>query len=1286
MGRTLATRSPRPKKAKSTPGPKARPQLNDRAQQNLDGFLVQNGSAGPSSAPASGDCVDMPVQLAVDTLAAGTTSKKAAAVRKPARDCDDVPPAKKEKKRRSSSSAVQPKVNGNNAVHKKVAWCKDCRKRLNSPEIVFFKGDCEGAVPECVAIIDPQLTSSLSSRDDLTAQPLFKLTEFTIYDEHDHLCAFDGGLIEADVPLYFSGHVKSVCAEDPGIEDSVSVARGGAVVAWWTSGYDGGSMVVLGITTELAEYVLMAPSTQYEPYVRRIHEKSYLIKGVLEKLVENGGSASFDDVVGHLESLSDHPKGVAPFSLETLHKHAQFVVDHVQAYDAAGNADDERPLLESSFISELMRVTGAIVRDTCKGQMLPSKLPKKPFNKLESRTVFVMPAIDKTVAELFEGSTIPARSSGAPRSDRCGLCEACLASECKVCIFCRNMKKYGGTGTKKQCCIRRRCQQRRPRGNDEHLGGDAMDHEVAKLPLKPFEERVFPVTTDNGCAWIGEPFVRTQAKSFLSADLKNCSVTVGQDVLVMSLLHKTEPYVGRVTELVENPGGEKLAHVIWFRRYEETVLGSAFLGDGDEVFLTTECDLVPLAIVVDTCRVAFRGPGAGTIPNDTDKKSFYYSFSCDATTCTFTALESESVTCLCSKVKNGAARNGAKISLKADDCVFVRPDIFPEPPKHVMGSVISDFSDKDDDVFSERYRRDICPPKIDCPGLPLPYVICRILSSTTQKNQSGPDSLVKVQRFFRDREVSGNSTEVLRLYLSTETSSIKATDIVGHCEVHYSAAGVVGNSFDTVRPPFYFSHCYDVDKGSFLPPPSDSKQVGRNLVSRVDTLPNTLMSADVYCGCGGLSFGLLVSGVAAPALAVSDNEHHLATFKQNFPSAATPHASPANVLKKLKAGGMVDDTFKGLRPQDIEIVCGSPSLVSSYNTLPLQRRDKQAFRNSQLVTFFGFCAFFDPSYVVLAVERRAVSYNKGAGFIFALKCLIELGYHTSCSVLQDGCYGMPQRHRRMIILGAKRGRAKLPSFPVPTHSFELPDRHLSFVIDGRAYSSPLNVTSAAPYCRTTLRDAIGDLQLGAAYTARLPDFAAYLKRYCEVDTDCYKKMTPLSQARIVAVPKEPGADWRDLPNREVELSDGTTAFRLIYTHECLAAVGTGNRQRGVCCCAENEKGQCDPLYRQENTLIPWSLVHTGHRSNQWSGVYGRLQWDGYLHGVVVNPEPLSKEGPVIHPEEDRVISVRECARIQGYPDDFVFVGPLMEQYKMIAVSVPPTLAMALGREIIKAQL
>lgn len=105
------------------------------------------------------------------------------------------------------------------------------------------------------------------------------------------------------------------------------------------------------------------------------------------------------------------------------------------------------------------------------------------------------------------------------------------------------------------------------------------------------------------------------------------------------------------------------------------------------------------------------------------------------------------------------------------------------------------------------------------------------------------------------------------------------------------------------------------------------------------------------------------------------------------------------------------------------------------------------------------------------------------------------------------------------------------------------------------------------------------------------------------------------------------------------------------------------------------------MHRQEDTLIPWSLVHTGHRSGQWSGVYGRLQWDGYLRGVVANPEPLNKQAPAIHPEENRGISVREWARVHGYPDDFVFVGRAHEKYKMIAESVPHLLALALGREI-----
>jgi len=53
----------------------------------------------------------------------------------------------------------------------------------------------------------------------------------------------------------------------------------------------------------------------------------------------------------------------------------------------------------------------------------------------------------------------------------------------------------------------------------------------------------------------------------------------------------------------------------------------------------------------------------------------------------------------------------------------------------------------------------------------------------------------------------------------------------------------------------------------------------------------------------------------------------------------------------------------------------------------------------------------------------------------------------------------------------------------------------------------------------------------------------------------------------------------------------------------------------------------------------------------------------------------------IHPTENRTLSVREAARIQSFPDSFVFNGNMREQYIQVGNSVPPLLAEALANAI-----
>lgn len=81
-----------------------------------------------------------------------------------------------------------------------------------------------------------------------------------------------------------------------------------------------------------------------------------------------------------------------------------------------------------------------------------------------------------------------------------------------------------------------------------------------------------------------------------------------------------------------------------------------------------------------------------------------------------------------------------------------------------------------------------------------------------------------------------------------------------------------------------------------------------------------------------------------------------------------------------------------------------------------------------------------------------------------------------------------------------------------------------------------------------------------------------------------------------------------------------------------------------------------------------------------TGMARRLAWDGLCPTILCSPSGKMTER--CHPSETRPLTVRESARIQTFPDDWVFEGTLTEQYKQIGNAVPVLLARRVAESLL----
>ena len=108
----------------------------------------------------------------------------------------------------------------------------------------------------------------------------------------------------------------------------------------------------------------------------------------------------------------------------------------------------------------------------------------------------------------------------------------------------------------------------------------------------------------------------------------------------------------------------------------------------------------------------------------------------------------------------------------------------------------------------------------------------------------------------------------------------------------------------------------------------------------------------------------------------------------------------------------------------------------------------------------------------------------------------------------------------------------------------------------------------------------------------------------------------------------------------------------------------------------NDIASGENKYISSNALKQLYTEITGKESNIHK--YYVLRWNEQSNLI---PAHLYKDGlRHIHPdgEQARSITVREAARLQGFPDDYVFIGTLAEAYKMIGNAVPPVFSKKLA--------
>lgn len=381
---------------------------------------------------------------------------------------------------------------------------------------------------------------------------------------------------------------------------------------------------------------------------------------------------------------------------------------------------------------------------------------------------------------------------------------------------------------------------------------------------------------------------------------------------------------------------------------------------------------------------------------------------------------------------------------------------------------------------------------------------------------------------------------------------------------------------------------------------------------------------DLFAGAGGLSEGLRQSGFH-PLYANEIMKPHSETYAKN-------HIDTLVDQRDIRIVDAREIRLKlGLMQGELDLIAGGPPCQGFSINAPI--RTAEDARNHLFREFIRFVDEFQPRAVLIENVPGLVSFENGMTLQAILDELGNHGYHADVRILYAPHYGVPQTRWRTIIIGMKNQENIQSAFPQPEYDAPLRVNFTSH-FDGKNIISFPKKTNLTPYI--SVKDALSDLpvlqngevgEICKEYRSSAKNrFQRFMRQYSDgVFNHEAPRLAKINLDRLAHIPA--GGNWTNIP-------------------------------------AE---------------LLPKGMQRA--RKSDHTKRYGRVNPNGLASTILTKCDP--HWGAYFHYEQDRVFSVREAARIQTFPDHFIFTGSKAEQYEQVGNAVPPFLAAAIGHALVK---